>query len=288
MTEFLIGFEFEFGWLPSTFPLKKPKSKPLFFEAFIFPEVHAKLNKDFPGVNLEIKEDCTLKFNSLNQKYWETHYGVEVVSQPMPEKEAMLFLSQFIQWLQEQDSIEINNTCSLHLNINFKNQTVNHHINYWTLLNIYPQADTLKLFNRQYNQYCQNTHLVKIGYEKDSYLSKERTISYWRNKIHDNFKSLTLKVIKKSFNSERYEYSKQDKETYVLTGNSIDLLEHLNLLFQKKIFSMKKNLSIVKKNEDNPYYEFRMIGNKNYHLRLHDIIDTLNLSKVCLLQSIQD
>lgn len=286
MTEFLIGFEFEFGWLPSTFPMKKPKSKPVFFETFIFPEVFAKLNQDFPAISLEIKEDCTLKFHSSNQKYWETYYGVEVVSQPMPEKEAMLFLSTFIQWLQKQHNIEINHTCSLHLNINFKDKNINHNIDYWKLLEIYPQADTLKRFNRQNNPYCQNTHLVKVGYEQDSYISKERTLSYWKNKIHDNFKFLTLKVIKKSFNSERYEYSKQNKEFYTLSGNSMDLLQHLNLLFQKKIFSMKKNLSIVKKNEDNPYYEFRMIGNKNYHLRLHDIIDTLNLSKVCLLQSI--
>ena len=58
MSEFFIGFEFEFGWLPKDFPMKKPKSKPTYFEQNIFPEVKYLLDNQFPDISLEIKE-CT-------------------------------------------------------------------------------------------------------------------------------------------------------------------------------------------------------------------------------------
>lgn len=56
--------------------------------------------------------------------------------------------------------------------------------------------------------------------------------------------------------------------------------------FKERILSMNKNLSIVKKNDSNPYYEFRMIGNKNYHKKQKDILFTLNLCKKYLQQSL--
>lgn len=285
MSDFLIGFEFEFGWLPSHFPIKKPKSKPQFFEHFIFPEVKSLLDKSFPGIELEIKEDCTLKFNP-HLKYWQTYYGVEVVSLPMSEDKAVLFLTQFITWLQSQKNIQINKTCSLHLNLNFIDKEINHKIDYWKLLSQYPQDKTLKLFNRQKNEYCQNTHLVKIGLEENSFISKERTLSYWKNKLSSVTDSFKLKMIEKTFNSERYEFSKQLKQIKVISQNTHSIFNSLDNSFKKKIHSMKKNLSIVKKNETNPYYEFRMIGNKDYHLKMQDILDTLSLSKESLIKSI--
>lgn len=291
MTEFLIGFEFEFGWLPSTFPFKKPKSKPLFFEQFIFPEVYQKLNQDFPGVTLEIKEDCTLKFNSSSQKYWETHYGVEVVSQPMPEKEAVLFLHKFLTWLNSQNNIKTNKTCSLHLNINFISHNMNKKVDYWKLLDSYPQEQTLKLFNRQTNEYCQNSHHIKFGYEENNFISKSRILSYWNQRINKwNMQQnpiRRLKMIKMSFNGERYEISKQDKSIQILKTPHTLMSDIVVDLFRKRVKGMIKNMSIVHKNQDtNPYFEFRMIGNTDYHKRVKDILNTLEISKKYLLKSI--
>lgn len=287
MSDFLVGFEFEFGWLPSSFVSKKPSSKPHYFENHILPEVEVSISKSFPHDILDIKEDCTLKFNQ-NLKYWHTYYGVEVVSMPLPEKEALDFLSRFISWLNEQPNIQINQTCSLHLNINFKDSKLNHKIDYWKLLDDFPQEKILTLFNRQKNEYCKNSKKIKISYEEFCCLSKERTLDYWKNKIQSwkNKENIYLKMIKKSFGSERYEISKQTKKIIKLRKNIEEMLPIIQENFQERILSMNKNLSIVKKNESNPYYEFRMIGNKNYHRREKDILLTLNLCKKYIYQSL--
>lgn len=295
MSEFFIGFEFEFGWLPKDFPMKKPKSKPTYFDQNILPEVKYLLDSQFPDIALEIKEDCTLKFLSskeINQgkKYWQTYYGVEVVTLPMREVEALDFLDKFLNWLNSQDNIQINQSCSLHLNINFTSQAINQNIDYWKLLDIYPQEHSLNLFSRQKNEYCQNSHTIKFGFEENGFISKSRTLSHWREKINKwkNKNSLrNLKMVKKSFGSEFYEISKQEKLTQKLI-TPIESMESVVLqLFKKRINGMLKNVSIVQKNKDtNPYFEFRMIGNIDYHKRHSDILDTLQLSKASLLKSL--
>ena len=94
-------------------------------------------------------------------------------------------------------------------------------------------------------------------------------------------------MVKKSFGSEFYEISKQEKLTQKLI-TPIESMESVVLqLFKKRINGMLKNVSIVQKNKDtNPYFEFRMIGNIDYHKRHSDILDTLQLSKASLLKSL--
>lgn len=297
MSQFLIGFEFEFGWLPNKFPMKKPKSKPDYFEKFILPDVKSVLDFQFPNTTLEIKEDCTLKFLSSKdiregKKYWQTYYGVEVVTLPMEELEAIVFLQNFLSWLNSLDNIKINKSCSLHLNINFNSKKTNQNIDYWKLLDIYPQEHSLSLFNRQKNEYCQNSHSIKFGFEENGYVSKSRTFSHWSEQINKwkNKKSIRkLSMIKKSFGSEMYEISKQPKSVQQLTTPIESMDDIIFKLFQKRILGMLKNVSIVHKNKDtNPYFEFRMIGNIDYHKRESDILDTLELSKNYLMKSISE
>lgn len=94
-------------------------------------------------------------------------------------------------------------------------------------------------------------------------------------------------MIKKTFGTERYEISKQIKKPMLVRKNLHEMFPIIQENFQERILSMNKNLSIVKKNEFNPYYEFRMIGNKNYHKKENDILFTLNLCKEHLLNLIQ-
>lgn len=289
MSNLIIGFEFEFGWLPSTFPTKKPKSKPQFFQNFIFPEVKQSLDVAFETLNLEIKEDCTLSFHP-EFKYWQTYYGVEVVSLPMEEKEAIEFLHKFISWLNTQSNIEINKTCSIHVNMSFRDKSLNKQVDYWQLLDNYPQHETLSLFNRQNNEYCKNSHRIKFGYEENNFVSKEKTMNEWIKQI-SSWKSKNkpirkLKMIEKSFWGERYEFSKQDKKFETIQLIPEDMLVEISALFKKRINGLRKNVSIVLKGEDSPYFEFRMIGNVDYHKRTNDILTTIKNYRQHLLQSV--
>lgn len=283
----LIGFEFEFGWFPSIvrkdFSVAKNIRKACYFNQCVYDEVKISLqeylNEYYTFID-EIKEDSTIRFNA---KYYDGHYGVEVVTSPMKEEIAGIFLKNFILWMINNSNVSTNETCSLHVNISFADSFKTLEIDYLKLLNIVPQLKILSLFNRDKNKYCEASENKKFSLEKNCRISKERNYSYWVNKINKN-KIISVLTTPISFGSFSYN-SKKEKiiEKFIFETKEIGL-QFINEKYLSRLNSIGKNLAIVQK--INPaglrYFEFRMIGNTNYQLRYNDIFNTIEKYKECL------
>jgi len=272
----IIGFEFEFGWLPeiqSNMSIAKKTKKPIYFEKHIYPEVYQEINDYFSNssqIISEIKEDPTIKFS---KKYYDNFYGVEVVTNPVNYDNAKIFLVSFLDWMKENKKIKTNSTCSLHINISFLDEHKSEQIDYLNLINLVPQSEILNEFKRAKNNYCINTFNKKFSIIINGNISKERSYFYWINKKH-NYKS--LKFLSNKINYGCLIYNKNNPKTISkLSFNSECEYENfIKKSFINRLNISGKNISIVDKRNiiNQRYFEFRMIGNKDYELKKEYIL----------------
>ena len=261
--EFLIGFEFEFGWLPvipsEQLAFSKRIGKFSYFENFILKNTVSSL-KSYLGDNYcyisDVVEDPTIKFSP---NYKKSHYGVEVITKPIDEATAIILCEQILKWMSETPEIATNSTCGLHINISFSQTSLNSQVDYFNLLQNTPQAKILETFNRTGNTYCQSSDLVKFNVKIDGKPSRKHNYTYWLNKIvnTDLDEQFKLKsVIKKSF--------------------------------LKQLKNIGKNISIVDKQSptDERYFEFRMIGNAGYEQKNGEILFSMQEYKEALKESL--
>lgn len=277
--ELMVGFEFEFGWKPTiantAFAKKTKKSR--YFETVIYSEVKNSLNSFLESYYqhiLDIKEDVTIKFS---KNYWEQHYGAEVVTEPLPQKKAILILEKILSWLQTNPSIKTNKTCSLHVNISFFDRNITESIDYLSLLKNTPTDLILAKFKRSNNVYCKSAFKKKFLIEHNMRVSKERTYDYWKNKINEA-NQLSFLTTNISFGSFRYNPTLEKHLEKIQFNSKQEGIQYIEDTFKVWISKTDKNISVVEK--INPagvkYFEFRMIGNSNYQYKKNDIHETIN------------
>lgn len=290
MSDFLIGLEFEFGWLPklvrthgSNFTKKIKKA--IYFDSLVKEDVSQYLKDSLGDLYYyidEIKEDPTLKFDD---KYYKTFYGVEVVSKPMPEKIALNFIRKMFEILNNNYLFKVNKTCSLHVNMSFERTEKTNNIDYLSLLSKVPQEEILKDFKRCNNKYCESSKVKKFSIPIDDFKTVERTFDFWSvflNKKNDSILKLTKDVFLKK--------NKNYKNIVVNYENKQKILNNLENFFCERLKEAGKNLSIVdKKNEAGiRYFEFRMIGNSFYHKNFEKIEKIINIYKESMNMSINN
>lgn len=152
-----------------------------------------------------------------------------------------------------------------------------------------PQSIILEEFKREKNNYCINTFNKKFSIIIDGHISKERTYEYWINK-KSNYKS--IKFISNKIKNGYLIYNKNNpKRISTVTFNSEDEYE----IFIKKTFIDRlniagKNISIVDKRNliNTRYFEFRMIGNKDYETKTDYILLSINKFVDVILNSIKN
>ena len=136
-TDLLMGFEFE----------------------FIAPFDKETLKK-------KIKEDLNICFSGVKSKKWQIvwdasvsikgnprYYPHELISPPKPYYESLKILHQILIWMKV-NKCKTNCSCSLQVNISFRNTSFNKKINILKLLLLYPEKEILKSFKRTKNNFC--------------------------------------------------------------------------------------------------------------------------------------
>lgn len=272
----MIGFEFEFGWSPIKKTTNRPKSKSAYFETVIYPEVMQALEQSFEE-KLECVEDCTVRFDQKTQ-YWKSSFGAEVVTQPMHENDAIDFLQKFLNWMSAHPQVSTNNTCSLHVNVSFKDKTINKSVSYWELLQVCPQEEILKSFSRTNNKFSRPFSKVKFALRAQNRCTMLKTHKQWNILSQRNFSNIELKSIPLVYGWESYEINKDKASKYLFELNTKQFKKALSLELDHTLKNAKKSLAIVEKQgQTGKYFEFRMIGGSGYETKVDEIFDTLQV-----------
>lgn len=272
----LIGFEFEFGWDPTQKKHSRPKSKAHYFDEVVEPEIQEALKLNFEE-ELSCVEDCTVRFDK-DTSYWKTSFGAEVVTPPFTKELALKFLEKFLRWMQSHSQISTNNTCSLHVNVSYVDQAKNKKINYLQLLQDCPQETILKRYGRLQNRYTLPFSKVKYSLRTATHCTASKSCKQWSLLTSRIYSKIYLKAIPLKYGWESYETNKEQSESHCFEYSNFELKKVLKQECLKTLESSKKGLAIVKKkSESGPYYEFRMIGGKNYEYRGDEILSTINM-----------
>lgn len=280
--DFLIGYEFEFGWEP-TEKVSKPKniSKARYFEHFIFMNVKASL-KSFLGVQYKFIENITDDPSiAFNKNFREGHFGVEVVTKPLEEKESIKLFKNILLWMQQTVNIITNDTCALHINISCTDKKINKKIDYFSLLYYTPQDETLKQFNRVGNVYCQSTHSRKFSLKVNNRRTVSKTFENWLNHIHKESISVT------TYEFSNFKLDGQKKRARLLFPDKKESYELIKSTFLNALCNVEKNIAIVEKfsPKNKRYFEFRMIGNTDYEYKEKEILSCFKNFKIALTKS---
>ncbi|NCQ51920.1 hypothetical protein GW796_08510 [archaeon] len=288
---FLIGFEFEFGWLPNILLdgaiESKKVTKGAYFDTYVYKDVRKSL-KNFLGSEFknirEITEDPSLSFAN---HYDDAHFGVEVISKPMEDSLAINFCKLILKWMKQHPQIITNLTCSLHVNISSSDKETNKKLDYFSILSNTPQEEILERFKRTSNKYCQSTNTKKFGIAIDSRITKQRTINFWLKRTHQ--KSISVITNNSSILNRFSSKDLLPKVETLYFNNPENAKELIKGFFIDHLSISKKDISIVEKLSptNKRYFEFRMIGNTDYHLRIPEIMSTIKKYKKALKNSIK-
>jgi hypothetical protein len=280
--QLLIGFEFEFGWLPET----NKKHAPYFMGETVFREVRKNLKDffqdDFSFVKT-IEDDVSISFPKTEPK---DYYGVEVVTKPMLEDVAIQFCKKMLYWMKNNSRVSTNKTCSLHVNMSIKEKTINQKLDYFSILQLTPQNEILTQYGRTNNSYCKSTKEMKFNLTVGSYATKSRNFEYWLNKV--KIGKTTMNTVKPNLYGFNVPKSQIQKKT-IEFKDKIIWAELIKERYLSSLEHEEKAIAIVEKMspENIRYFEFRMIGNTNYHLRWTEIKKNINSFKQALKKSIK-
>ncbi len=272
----LIGFEFEFGWL-------RKDRQDYDFQVFlgIKKELKKSFGNDFVKNIKEIVCDGSLEFS---HKFGDV-CGAEVVTKPMEEEKAIIFCKTFLNWMKNESRVLTNKTCSLHVNVNFKDKKLNEKIDYFSVTQKTPQKEILEKFGRLKNTYCIPTTDKKFGLKIKNKETPRHGLDYWLTKVNQSYITTTLRkphphLYKKNPN-------KGAKET-VFFEDKDELLNVIKEAYIDRISNEQKGVAIVEKplGFKNKYYEFRMIGNTDYESNYNEIKKCITVFKNVLKKSI--
>ena len=267
---FLIGLEFEFGW-------KVSSTNYYFYKNETFLNIKQELEKTF-GRNWtsniqEFTQDGSLQFKTKKESY----YGIELITKPMKESIAIKFCKDMLKWMQNNEKVCTNKTCGLHVNISILNKKIKKNqlnIDYYNLLSITPQKELLQLFGREQNKYCQISENKKFSLIINNKETNKNNLKYWLKYL----KNSTIKVNSKNHNEE-----------LISVNNKKEFFKLIKKSYLDRLSQIPKRISIVEKvNNEEKYYEFRIIGNSNYEYRYKDIIKCINIFKESIKKSIQN
>ncbi len=278
--DILIGFEFEFGW-------KRISNRSYEYDFQVFnrvkKEIKKELGNDFFKNIHDVVTDGSLSFAKKEGDIC----GVEVVTKPMEESFAIEFCKAFLKWMKKENRVITNSTCSLHVNLNFKNKKINEKIDYFSLLQKTPEKLILEMFGRQKNQYCIASVDKKFGLRIKNKVTPRHTIDYWLKKIGDRHLNTVLR------NNHPHLYKKnpyKGKKETIFFKSEDEFLEIVKESYIERVEAESKGTAVVEKRgiRNSKYYEFRMVGNANYERRYSDIKKSIIYCKKALIKSVVD
>jgi len=284
--EFLIGFEFEFGWEPG-FDAKKPKGskyipKITYFENFIYVDVKNSLKK-FLGSQYkfiaEITDDPSISFN---KNFRNGHFGVEVVTKPLEEILAIEIFSKILDWMRTTHNIITNNTCALHVNISVKDKKINNRIDYFSVITNTPQNRILRQYGRLGNVYCQATSKRKFSLQINKRRTVLKSFDRWIKRLDKDYIYVT------TYQFSNFKLDGEKKISKIYFDNKSESYEMIKEAFINSLRNVDKNIAVVEKKSptNQKYFEFRMIGNTDYEYKEQHIYKCIAIFKNAIKKSI--
>ncbi len=180
-----------------------------------------------------------------------TFAGWELVSPPYTEDVAKKRLNDLLKFINSYDELTTDKHTAIHVNISFEEQTLNNRIEMDTLYANTHIDKVLKSFNRVLNTYCRSPK----NYHFYEYIQFNN-----------------LDEICKFTNDESYRNKK---------------IKELKTRFEREVKTSKKNVPIAdKKCKQKRYFEFRMMGNKNYHKKIKLINKYIEHFKEALVNTV--
>lgn len=284
--DFLIGYEFEFGWKPIDEANQPKKSKNIskinYFEQFILGDVKTSLKK-FLGSKYKcisgITDDPSIQFN---KNFRHGHFGVEIITKPLEEKESIILLKNILIWMQQTSNITTNDTCALHVNISCVDGKINRKLDYFSILYYTPQDEVLKNFNRIGNLYCQSTYTRKFPLSVNNRRTVTKTFRSWLNCIKKDSISVT------TYRFSNFKLDEEKKRARINFPNKKEAYEMIKSSFLSSLGNAHKNIAVAEKISPSKkrYFEFRMIGNTGYEYKTEEVITCIDKFKNALTTSI--
>lgn len=133
LDNFLIGYEFEFGCNLTRRQLSEEMKK------------NGWLLKGNKPVRWSIIDDASI--DTLK------NYEHEVISPPMPGKEALRTLEKFLNFMQEL-GVETNESTGLHINVSFSDKSKTKSVDLLKLISSIPDIELADHYVRRYNDTC--------------------------------------------------------------------------------------------------------------------------------------
>jgi hypothetical protein len=284
--DFLIGYEFEFGWEPIEQIDKPKKSKNInkikYFEQFIFMDVKASLKK-FLGVQYKfieyITDDPSITFN---KNFRNGHFGVEIITKPLKEIDSINLLRNILTWMQKTTNVMTNDTCAFHVNISCVDRKTNKNLDYFSILHHTPQDEILSQFNRINNVYCQSTYHRRFPLTINKRRTVPKTFHEWLGHIHKDSMFVT------TYEFSNFKLDGQKKRAKIFFDNKKNSYEMIKTAFLSSLCNVKKNIAVAEKKSpsNKRYFEFRMIGNSDYEYREQEIFLCIEKFKNAIKKSI--
>lgn len=232
-----IGFELEFVW-PNAAISSRGKRR----DTRVFNSVRDSL-REFGCEDLaslvKITEDGTIDSG-------ENGSGVEIITPPQNGAVAAKNLSRLLEWMR-QSPASTNETAGLHINMSLADKGLNRKVSYLSLLESVPQKKILKAFQRDKNEYCEETSKTDIDISA---------------------------LAKKAFGaSDGFASFESIRKALLAPGGAEKMLKEARRLYLEDLRGADKRIAIVEKrrrSRDGRYFEFRMTGNAGYENRIKE------------------
>lgn len=208
---------------------------------------------------------------------------MELVTEPLPAPVAEKLLLDICTWMRRA-GVKTKESCGLHINIGLVDRTRAQAVDYLRLLNLADQQKVLETFNRVNNRHClpsedliENDALA-IGLEA----AENSLTAYWerRHKIERELGvsiaygvQAAVKCARTRLLESGFENYKPDSAAGKRIVHDLKWLDQQGAYLKRILKFKNKEHTIVDRNsKDGRYFEFRMTGNKDYHLRGPELV----------------
>lgn len=195
--------------------------------------------------------------HSINSRDMDLQ-GIEIITMPAKHDVSMKRLEMLFNWMKINATT--NDTCGFHINLSFSDKRLTKKVDFNRLIKITPTQEILTTFGRQKNGYCTDINDLKfsLGYILDD---------------------LNVEIRKQvaPLSTRRDCWTRRgDRSVDVSVIESISKLDIKKLVGQALVKHIQENFEkdtaiVPREQNKTPYYEFRMVGNKDYHLKQTEV-----------------
>lgn len=189
--------------------------------------------------------------------------GWEIITPPWKAEVAMQRLRKLFAFIQEFGWTSRHT--GLHINVSFSNSRVQAKSDYYSLVKAFPEDDILATFGRSRNEYCYSTKKTEF------WVNSETVVESIACALVDLEGEFTLKQLERMVGTKKFQKS-------IVGAVQNAVADNFNEYMDEKYVGV---------NNKGNYFEFRVVGNKNYEYRYRDVADVVRKIKSAMKKSLK-